>query len=109
MGLDPDPAAVRLGETARDRQAESGPAGRPGERAALERLEDPLRLTAGYPGPVVDDADQHLRTGLAHLYAHRLVERRVAQRVLDEVRDDPLGLDAIRMDERRVVLRQYDL
>ena len=49
--LGPQPAAVRLGEAARDREPEPGAAVCARCRAALERLEDPLELGGGEPGP----------------------------------------------------------
>ena len=52
---------------------------------------------------VVDDAHEHLGAGLPHLHANRLVGRRVAQCVLDEVGYDPLDLVGVGVDERRVV------
>ncbi len=78
-------------------------------RAALERLEDPRRLVGRNSRPVVDDAHEHLRSDLPHLDADRLLGRRVAQRVLDEVCEDGTGLVEIGMHERQVFVGQDHL
>ncbi len=73
--LDPQPAAVRLREAARDRQTEPRAAlvGLPGH--AIERLEDLVVLLLGNPRPAVGDADQQLLASRVHAHVHRLVRR----------------------------------
>ena len=64
--LCPEPAAVRLGESAGDRETKSG-ANLPGATAP-ERLEQRLPLLGRQARPVVDDVEAELRR--ARLGAH---------------------------------------
>ena len=91
LPLGPDPAAVRLDDSPRDR-GEPGS----GRRARLLTLAEPLehallRLPVEALPGVLDD-DDHVGRVALDADRHRSVRRRMAERVRDEVVEDPLDL-----------------
>jgi hypothetical protein len=83
--------AVRLGEAARDREAEA-------RAVAVERLEDPLELLRAEAGACVE----HLEPEPVAAYLD--AAGRELERVLDQVREHPLDLGGVDLDRRQVVL-----
>src|SRR5688572_18359647 len=87
FGNDLDAPAVRLGELARDRQAEAGAlraAERPGA-AAEERFENRLALFCRHPGPAVDNVDRRPGIALARAHAHFAARWRELDGIADQV------------------------
>ncbi len=69
--LGPDAAVVRLGESARDREAEPRPLPA-AVRAPLERLEDPLEIArSDTPSPRSTTRIENLGRSGRHVHAHR--------------------------------------
>ena len=94
-------AAVRLDEAPRDRQPEAGT----GPRitvAPVERLEDPLELGPGSPGPwSTTRTIASFRVAVMRTCT-TAAGRRELDRVLDQVGDRPLDLAAVDVDDRRL-------
>ena len=91
--LDREPAAVGLGEAAGDREPEPGARRRAGaaRRAGTARRSARARR-AGCPGRGRSTRIDTSGRGRGDLDAHRLVARRVLERVLDQVHERPLDL-----------------
>ena len=77
--LEPQPAAVRLGEPARDRQPETGAGLVRLPVDAVERLEDPLSFLLGDPGAAIGHADEHLLPRRGDPHVDGLARRRDAE------------------------------
>src|SRR5581483_11793973 len=85
---DVDRPAVRLGDRARDKEAEAGARLRPtGDVRAAELLEDEPLLVVRYTRPMVGDGDPHLAVLLLCAYLDLVAGRRVFDRVLEQVRE----------------------
>ena len=83
-------AAHRLGEAAGQREAQPDAGGVVGVAEPLERHEHPVPVLLGDAGPAVDHAQLDPVAERARGQQRRLARRRVAQRVLGQVHDDPL-------------------
>src|SRR5215471_16995106 len=98
--LRPHAPAVRLGEAAGDREAETGAA--PAGAAPPERLEQGLALLGRQAGAAVDDVDTELRRTALRPHDHSGAGRRVVERVVQQVREDTLDLRRVDLDGRRL-------
>ena len=78
------------------------PRARRRRRAGTARRSAP-DLAGGDPGPVVDDADEHLARRRRDLHAHGLACGRVLERVLDQVHEHALDLVGVDPHGQRLV------
>src|SRR5579862_9131324 len=99
LALDPDPAAVELDETLREREPETRAFALPdADFRLLELLEDPPLVLAGDPGTGVGDRDEHLLVDALRCDDDAAALRSELDRVREEVEDDLTH----RSEERRV-------
>src|SRR4029453_16490718 len=98
--LDPQPAAVRFGEAAGDREAEPGPGRAPS--APLEGLEDPLAIRLEHARPVTPHPDRDARRVPCRRDLDGIGRRRELKRVLEHVDEHTLDLRRIGADDLRL-------
>src|SRR6185437_12140714 len=97
--VDSDRSAVGLDEALGDGQAQAGAAPRLAGRgrASVEGLEDPGALGGIYAGALVDDPYDDARAALADMHRHRQAAR-VAQRILEQIRERALEVGGVGAD-----------
>src|SRR5713101_530097 len=97
---------MRLHQTARDRQAETGtrrgafvaPARR---LTAIEAIEDPLQVGLGHAWATVTYADLHLTASAGGVYLDGAARRGVPKRVVEQTAQDPLQPVGIALESSR--------